>query len=159
MIDIIKSEIIKDNPDWLLVSKIASQLAESTKPTDPLGFKTGYVNFIKQREYSGFLGEIRTIKSDKYEIVYCEYIRDLNKIISEADLDSKYFILVSPKDMVSNLTALNKPLLRFNGSEHYDKNNQRYFSLKNKTTNERIVFKKGELKAIMRDRALSELIK
>lgn len=47
MVDLIKQEINKDNPDWLLISNLAQKLyLESNKP-NLLGIREGVINLVK----------------------------------------------------------------------------------------------------------------
>ena len=47
MIDLIREEIKKDNPDWLLISNLSQKLyLESSKP-NLLGIREGIINLVK----------------------------------------------------------------------------------------------------------------
>lgn len=156
LVEQIKLEISKENPDWLLISNLSKRIAAENSPICPIGFKKGYINFIKVTEYSSFIDEfIKDIDKSQYRIKYINYIREIGSIIEETNLDDKFTIFISHKDITSSVSfPMDIPFQRFNGSYSYSKKN---YTLRNNQTKERITFKSGELKSIIRDRKLSLL--
>ena len=53
MIDSIKEEINKDNPDWLLISNLAKKIYHESNKPEFLGIRVGMINHIKVSNYSG----------------------------------------------------------------------------------------------------------
>lgn len=157
LVEQVKSEISKENPDWLLISNLSKQIAAENLPTCPIGFKKGYINFIKVREYSSFTNEfVKNLDRSQYRIRYINYTRKAGSIIKETNLDDKFTIFISHKDITSSVSfPMDIPFQRFNGSCSYSEKN--YYTLRNNQTKERITFKSGELKSIIRDRKLSLL--
>jgi hypothetical protein len=152
----IKLEIQKENPNWTLVSKLANIIATDNSQCE-LGFKRGFINFIKVRQYSSFTKEfLAGIDKSKYEVRYVNYVRDIGDIIEEVDLNEKISIFISDKDVTGSVSfPRNLPFQRFNGTDSRNDN----FILKNNQTKERIPFGKGELKSVIRDRKLQSLMK
>jgi len=158
LIEQVKLEISKDNPDWSFISKLANNIAMENSTECELGFKKGFINFIKVKQYSNFTKEFWAgIDKSKYTIRYVNYVRDIGHIISEVDLNKKISIFISDKDVTGSVSfPRDIPFQRFNGTDSYANKN---YVLKNNQTKERIVFKKGELKSIIRDRKLQILMK
>jgi hypothetical protein len=158
LVEQVKSEILKENPDWTLVSKLASAIANEDSTECELGFKKGFINFIKVRQYSSFTDVfLAGIDRSKYQIRFVNYVRDIGHIISEVDLNKKISIFISDKDVTGSVSfPRDIPFQRFNGTDSYTNKN---YVLKNNQTKERIVFKKEELKSIIRDRKLQILMK
>ena len=53
MIESIKEEINKDNPDWLLVSNLAKKIYHESNKPEFLGIRVGMINHIKVSKHSG----------------------------------------------------------------------------------------------------------
>ena len=157
LVEQIKLEISKENPDWFLISNISKKIASENSPTCPMGFKKGFINFIKIKEYSGFTAAfVKDIDKNKYRIKYINYIREIGSIIEEINLDDKFTIFISPKDITSSVNfPMDVPFQRFNGTDSVI--NPVIYTLINNQTKEKIAFKDGELKSIIRDRKLSLL--
>lgn len=157
LVEQVKLEISKENPDWFLISNISKKIASENSPICPIGFKKGFVNFIKVKEYSDFTNAfIKEIDKNKYRIKYIHSIREIGSIIEETNLDDKFTIFISTKDIAYSVNfPIDIPFQIFNGTDSVI--DPVIYTLKNNQTKERIDFKKGELKSIIRDRKLSLL--
>ena len=160
--DKIKSEILKESPNWLLISELAKELHESQLESNTLGFKKGVLNIIKVGEYDVYniYDEIHTcFDTEEYHYTANDDVRKFNKWIkSKPDLFDRYHIVVTSKPQIAlnAMTAgidcnLYKAGLRFK----YDKEPTR---IRIKGDSVDLSFEKGTLKQEIRNIALKNLL-
>ena len=87
MIDKIKEEINKENPDWLMISRLAMNIHNSTLESNFFRFKKGKLNIIKASEHN------------------CDVVEDVLKD-SMGTKDYEFLLVGSYKGMT--VTAYNK---------------------------------------------------
>jgi len=111
--EIISTELLKESPDWLLISNLAKELYLSTQQTNPLGFRKGVINVVKCGEYSTWdvLEELKScFDSGEYSItsrstsnintLLREYKNGGGKLKSDIDGD-KYVVIVTDSSSVA----------------------------------------------------------
>lgn len=95
--DKIKSEILKESPNWLLISELAKEQYESQLETNTLGFKKGVLNIIKVGEWDIYdiHKEISAcFDNEEYHYITNDDVRKFNKWIkSKPDLFDRYHIV------------------------------------------------------------------
>jgi hypothetical protein len=162
-VDKIKSEILKESPDWLLISSLAKEIYESGLESNALNFKKGVLNVIKCSEYEthDVYKEIKAcFDGDEYHYITTDDVRWFNKWIkSKPDLFSQYYIIITAKpQMVTNPLSegidcnLYKVGVRFK----YDRAKATKFTIKSDTIN--LSFEKEGLKQEIRNIALTKLL-
>ena len=102
MINLIKDEIKKDNPDWLLISNLAKKVYHESNKPDFLGIRVGMINHIKVGKYSGgdVVGILGNIFTDTKIINVGGYgltVPDGVKIIKERK-ENETLIIVNDRD-------------------------------------------------------------
>ena len=112
--ELIKSEVGKENPDWLLISNLAKQIYLENQPTNPLLFKKGMINLIKCGEYrDGFeVSDITVeIKScfDNDEYIFSDSPNELIKQLKSGviQLEDKFIVVVTDSDTFTNKVIQN----------------------------------------------------
>ena len=103
--DKIKSEILKESPNWLLISELAKEQYESQLETNTLGFKKGVLNIIKVGEWDIYdiHKEISAcFDNEEYHYITNDDVRKFNKWIkSKPDLFDRYHIVVTSKPKIA----------------------------------------------------------
>jgi len=157
----IKSEILKENPNWLLVSTLAKEIHENQLETNTLGFKKGIINIIKVGQYDNydFYKEIKScFESDEYHYIANDDVREFNKwLASKPNLSDKYHIVITSKaNILSNSLSEGYECNLYKGGIRlkYDKKSTK-FILKNDNID--ISFEKGCLKQEVRNITLNKL--
>jgi len=164
MKDTISTELLKDKPDWLLISNLAKQIHLSELQSNPLGFKRGAINIIKCGEHNvnPIVDELNaTFDSDEYQIITVGgwvgmTVTNFNKLKFD---DSKFTIVVTNKDQVfTNCTMKKLQCNLYKGlmSNKYDSKKETTIQIRNEDVN--IKCAKGELKAAIRDIALKSIL-
>ena len=102
MINSIKDEINKDNPDWLLISNLAKKIYHESNKPDFLGIRVGMINHIKVGKYSGgdVVGILGNIFTDTKIINVGRYgltVTDGVKIIKQRK-ENETLIIVNDRD-------------------------------------------------------------
>lgn len=110
MIDKIKEEINKENPDWVKVSKLAMDIHNSTLESNFFRFKKGKLNVIKTSEHNCDVVEEAlkdSMGTKDYEFIlvgsykgmtvtkYNKMIRELSTLVND-----KFVVVVTNKDQV-----------------------------------------------------------
>lgn len=106
--EVIVSELSKETPDWLLISNLAKELHKGSLPTNPLGFKKGFLNIIKTGKYNtvDVIDELKKcFTSDEYEFIHVGgysgmTVTKYNKLIPTLINLDKYVVVVTDKDQV-----------------------------------------------------------
>lgn len=107
--ELIEAELIKDKPDWLLISNLAKSIHLSTLQTNPLGFKKESLNIIKTGKYNtkDVMDElIKCFDSSDYKFIHVGgysgmTVTSYNKLIpSLKEIKDKYIVVITDKDQV-----------------------------------------------------------
>jgi hypothetical protein len=167
MIDNIKTELEKPNPDWLLISNLAKDMYLKSQQTNSLGLKKGVVNIIKASEYN--CAEIVSSLKKCFTTTEYEYIlvggysgmtvTKFNKLISTLNYNEKYIIVVTNKDQVyPNLTKAGIECVLYNAGlrNKYDRDKTTTFHIKGPDVD--IKCPVTEIQMHLRDNALEMLL-
>lgn len=106
----IKDEILKENPDYNLISKLSKELYIEQLPTNIIGFKKIAFNVIKANVQN--LGSIKqelscVFTTDKYEYVLVGgwigiNVNKFKKMIIDLTKLDKYIIIITDSTLVNN---------------------------------------------------------
>jgi hypothetical protein len=157
--DIIRSEIDKETPDWILISKLAREMVSKKAYTCPLGFKKGYFNFVKTSGYSDIQRELlRLNDSNIYSVKVINFVEELLPSINRDEIDNKITIFISHRDL-NNYSKFptDIPLQRFTGTERIN-NKEITYHLTNREDRKRVNFKDSDIVPIIRDSRLDYLL-
>jgi hypothetical protein len=113
MRDTISNELLKENPDWLLISNLAKQIHMSQLQTNPLGFKRGVINIIKCGDHNVrpvYEELTSTFDTDDYHLIEIGgwggmTVTGFNKLLPKLDM-SKYILVVTNKDQVFSNSSI-----------------------------------------------------
>lgn len=159
----IRSEMLKESPDWLLISALAKEQHESQLETNTLGFKKGVLNIIKVGEYDTYeiYKEISAcFGTEEYHYIANDDVRKFNKWIkSKPDLFDRYHIVVTSKPQVALNTmaeGIDCNLYRAGLRFKYDRDKQTRISIKGDSVD--FSFEQGTLKQEIRNIALNNLL-
>lgn len=164
MRDTISNELLKDKPDWLLISDIAKKIHFSELQSNPLGFKRGAINIIKcgENNVDPIYDELNaTFDSDEYRIIAVGgwsgmTVTNFNKLKFD---DSKFTIVVTNKDQVFNNCTMKKLQCNiYKGlmNNKYNREKETTIQIRNEDIN--IKCSLGELKSVIRDISLKSIL-
>jgi Zn-dependent metalloprotease len=166
MIKQIKSEMKKENPNWILISKLAIQIHNDALETNFFKFKKGQLNVIRVSDYN--CGDIlesleSCLDSDDYRFIQVGgytgmTVTKYNRLIDGLEVNDKFVIVVTNKDQVV-ANSLKKGLLinQYSGTikGKYDRTKEKELVIKNDNFN--LKCKLNELKSHVRDLKLEEI--
>lgn len=162
-VDKIKSEMLKESPDWLLISTLAKEQYESQLDTNTLGFKKGVLNIIKVSEYEIYeiYKEISAcFDTEEYHYIANDDVRKFNKWIkAKPDLFDKYHIVVTSKPQIALNTmaeGIDCNLYKVGFRFKYDIDKTTRISIKSDSVD--LSFEKGTLKQEIRNITLNKLL-
>ena len=167
MVDSIKTELEKSNPDWLLISNLAKDMYLKSQQTNSLGLKKGVVNIIKASEYNCSVVS-ESLKScfntSEYEYLTVGgysgmTVTKFNKLMSTLNYTDKYLILITNKDQVfANLSRVGVESIVYNASirNKYDRSKETIFSIKGSGVE--IKCPLGEIRKHLRENALEMIL-
>jgi hypothetical protein len=167
MIDNIKTELEKPNPDWLLISNMAKDMYLKSQQTNSLGLKKGVVNIIKASEYNCaevVNGLKKCFTTAEYEYILVGgysgmTVTKFNKLIPTLNYTEKYIIVVTNKDQVyPNLTKAGIECVLYNAGlrNKYDRDKTTMFHIKGQDVD--IKCPVTEIQMHLRDNALEMLL-
>lgn len=167
MIDNIKTELEKSNPDWLLISNMAKDMYLKSQQTNSLGLKKGVVNIIKASEYNCsevVNGLKKCFTTTEYEYLLVGgysgmTVTKFNKLIPTLNYNEKYIIVVTNKDQVyPNLNKVGIECVLYNAGlrNKYDRDKTTMFHIKGPDVD--IKCPVTEIQMHLRDNALEMLL-
>jgi hypothetical protein len=159
LINAVKLEINKENPNWMLISNLSRKIANEKTYTCPLGFKKGFINLIKITECSYFEEQIK-LNKDLYSIKRINWVDEIPSKLNKDEINNKITIIITTNKTLTLSKKFPKdiPLQTFNGTNTFDKKQGKWkYIMKNNQTNETIKFYNGELLSIIRDRKFNKL--
>lgn len=167
MIDNIKTELEKPNPDWLVISNLAKDMYLKSQQTNSLGLKKGVVNIIKSSEYN-CADIVNSLKkcftTTEYEFILVGgysgmTVTKFNKLIPTLNYNEKYIAVVTNKDQVyPNLTKAGIECVLYNAGlrNKYDSDKTTMFNIKGPDVD--IKCSVDEIQMHLRDNALEMLL-
>ena len=167
MIDNIKEELEKSNPDWLLISNLAKDMYLKSQQTNSLGLKKGVVNIIKASEHNcdKILKNLKScFNTTDYEFVLVGgyagmTVTKFNKLISTLSYNEKYIVVITNKDQIyPNLTKAGIECILYNAGlrNKYDGSKPTIFHIKGPDID--IKCPVTEIQMHLRDNALEMLL-
>jgi len=159
----IKSEILKENPDWLLISTLAKEIYENSLETNALNFKKGVLNIIRCGEW-----DVHDIKEElmkcfhnnDYNFIIGEDVRQFNKWIKEEpNLFDKYHVILTSKNQIptnASLKGIDCKIYKATIFNKYNKEKETKFTIKGDNIN--ISFGKDGLRQEIRSLTLAQII-
>jgi hypothetical protein len=163
----IQQELLKDNPDWMLISNSAKGIYLKEQQTNSLGLKKGVVNIIKASEYNcnTIYNELKKcFNSSEYH--YLEVgsytgitVTNFNRLIPKLNFIDNYLVILTNKDQVfTNLSKLNIQCVVYNASlrNKHDRTKETIFSIKGGDVD--IKCPLSEIQAHIRDNTLNILL-
>lgn len=163
----IQQELLKDNPDWMLISNMAKDIYLQNQQTNSLGLKKGIVNIIKASEYNcdTIHKELKKcFPSSEYQYIEVgSYsginVTKFNKLIPTLNYTDNYLVIVTNKDQVfANLSKAGIQCVVYNASlrNKWDKDKKTTFSITGGGIS--IKCKLDEIQSHIRDNALNLLL-
>ncbi len=170
-IDKIKTEVAKQSPDWLLVSKLALGLHNDTLESNFFKFKKGKINVIQCSEYN--VKEVRELLEDSMpgdNYMYIEVgsfggltVTKFNKLLNTLTntINEKFVVVVTCKAQVAaNSLKLGLLVNLYNATlkDKWAKDVEKSIHLRNDELNFSFKSKLSEVKAQIRDIKLNETL-
>jgi hypothetical protein len=159
--ELIKSEVGKENPDWLLISNLTKQIYLETQPTNPLLFKKGMINLIKCGEYrvSDITVEIKSC-FDNDEYIFSDSPNELIKQLKSGviQLEDKFIVVVTDSNTFTNKVIQNGFFVNLYKATVYNKWSKKPTKIIIKGDGVDIGFNIGELKSVIRDYQLKSIL-
>jgi hypothetical protein len=169
--DKIKAEIVKQSPDWVLVSKLALELHNDTLESNFFKFKKGKINVVKGSEYN--IREIKELLEDAMSGDNYEYLEvgshsgltvtRFNKLLNALSntVNEKFVVVVTCKDQVvtnSIKTGLLVNVYNATMRDKWSKDVEKSIQLRNDELGFTFKAKVSEVKSQIRDMKLDEAL-
>jgi hypothetical protein len=160
LIESIKCEISSDNPNWMLISELSRKIATEKIETCPLGFKKGFINFIKSSNWddSGLAKKLLGLNGAVYNVKIIHFMDEIKHKIVGEELSDKINIFISDKDITgSSKFPMDLPFQRFLGRSTWNNTKREYTWTITNNKGVKIKFNNAELNSIIRDSKLNSI--
>jgi hypothetical protein len=160
MIDLIREEIKKDNPDWLLISSLSQKIYLESNKANLLGIRVNMINHVKVGKYNGgdifgILGnvfpETKIIIVGGYGITVTEAVKIIKKLEPNETI-----IIINDRDALIKHLGTHQSF-KCNIQNQYN-NNKIMVKWTNVETGEITKFEPSELKAMIREQKINEIL-
>jgi ABC-type enterochelin transport system substrate-binding protein len=160
MIDLIKEEIKKDNPDWLLISNLSQKIYLESNKANLLGIRENVINLVKVGTHG--VGDVvdllkpifpgRVIGVGGYKAMTV----NAGVKVLKARKDNETMIIVTDRDALIKHLGPHQ-FFRCNIQNQYN-NNKITVKWTNVDTGEIISFEPSELKSMIREQKINEIL-
>lgn len=160
MIDLIKEEIKKDNPDWLLISNLSQKIYLESNKANLLGIRVNMINHVKVGKYNGgnVVDILRNVFPETKIIVVGGYGRTVTeaiKIIKKLD-PNETVIIVNDRDALIKHLGTHQSFKCSILNKYTDKKIMVKWT--NVETGEVTSFEPTELKSMIREQKINEIL-
>jgi hypothetical protein len=159
MIDLIKEEIKKDNPDWLLISNLSQKIYLESNKANLLGIRENVINLVKVGAHgvSDVVDLLEPIFPGKVIGVggYKAMTVNAGVKVLKARKDNETMIIVTDRDALIKHLGPHQ-FFRCHIGNQYNKNKMVKWT--NVDTGEVTSFEPSELKSMIREQKINEIL-
>lgn len=159
MIDLIREEIKKDNPDWLLISNLSQKIYLESNKTNLLGIRENVINLVKVGAHgvSDVVDLLEPIFPGKVIGVggYKAMTVNAGVKVLKARKDNETMIIVTDRDALIKHLGPHQ-FFRCHIGNQYNKNKMVKWT--NVDTGEVTSFEPSELKSMIREQKINEIL-
>lgn len=160
MIDLIREEIKKDNPDWLLISNLSQKIYLESNKANLLGIRENVINLVKVGAHgvSDVVDLLKPIYPGKVIGVggYKAMTVNAGVKVLKARKDNETMIIVTDRDALIKHLGPHQ-FFRCHITNQYSKN-KIVVKWTNVDTGEIISFEPSELKSMIREQKINEIL-
>ena len=159
MIDLIKEEIKKDNPDWLLISNLSQKIYLESNKANLLGIRENVINLVKVGAHG--VGDVVDLLKPIYpgKVIgvggYKAMTVNAGVKVLKARKDNETMIIVTDRDALIKHLGPHQ-FFRCHIGNQYNKNKMVKWT--NVDTGEVTSFEPSELKSMIREQKINEIL-
>ena len=160
MIDLIREEIKKDNPDWLLISNLSQKLYLESNKANLLGIRENIINLVKVGTHG--VGDVVDLLKPIFpgNVIgvggYASMTVNAGVKVLKARKDNETMIIVTDRDALIKHLGPHQ-FFRCNIQNQYN-NNKITVKWTNVDTGEITTFEPSELKSMIREQKINEIL-
>lgn len=159
MIDLIKEEIKKDNPDWLLISNLSQKIYLESNKANLLGIRENVINLVKVGAHG--VGDVVDLLKPIFpgKVIgvggYKAMIVNAGVKVLKTRKDNETMIIVTDRDALIKHLGPHQFFICHIGNQ-YNKNKMVKWT--NVDTGEVTSFEPSELKSMIREQKINEIL-